>query len=203
MALPATAAEVVVPRRADRPATPSLRLVPPLATRPAGRAGEVCALLGPTVYRRCLKLLRDREAARDATQEVFLRLVRDEPRLDDRADLTPWLLRVATNHCLNLLRDGKQHAEVPLDEVPEGAAPGPGDRIDALLVQRLVARFDLVTQHIALAVLVEEQEQGLVAETLGLSRRSMSRKLERFLDRARRELVLSGDVPAWAQRTVS
>ncbi len=28
--------------------------------------------LGPVVSRRCLRLLRDREAARDATQEVFV-----------------------------------------------------------------------------------------------------------------------------------
>jgi len=36
------------------------------------------------VYRRCLRLLKDHEAARDATQEVFMKLVRDMLRVSRR-----------------------------------------------------------------------------------------------------------------------
>ena len=45
------------------------------------RAAELYRQWGPAVYRRCLKLLRDPEAARDATQEVFVKLVRDLEKL--------------------------------------------------------------------------------------------------------------------------
>ena len=45
-----------------------------------------------------VKLLRDPEAAKDAAQDVFVRLVRDMDRLEDARAL-PWIYRVATNHC--------------------------------------------------------------------------------------------------------
>src|SRR5512133_2741664 len=49
----------------------------------AERAAELYRTFGPAVYRRCLKLLRDREAARDATQEVFVKLLADPERFDE------------------------------------------------------------------------------------------------------------------------
>jgi len=36
-----------------------------------GKSAELYRTWGPAIYRRCLRLLRDTEAARDATQEVF------------------------------------------------------------------------------------------------------------------------------------
>ena len=63
---------------------------------------------GPAVYRRCLRLLRDSEAARDATQEVFVKLLRDIEKLAARDTALPWIYRVATNHCLNLRRDARR-----------------------------------------------------------------------------------------------
>ena len=45
--------------------------------------------LGPVVYPRCLRLLGDRAAAEDATQEVFVKLLRDMDRLKDRGPSFP------------------------------------------------------------------------------------------------------------------
>src|SRR5512143_3873274 len=63
---------------------------------------------GPAVYRRCLRLLRDRDAAQDATQEVFVKLVSNMGRLEGRGEVLPWIYRVATNHCLNLGRNTRR-----------------------------------------------------------------------------------------------
>jgi len=54
-----------------------------------GKAGELYKEYGPVIYRRCLRLLKDPEAARDATQEVFMKLVRDIRKLEDRATVLP------------------------------------------------------------------------------------------------------------------
>jgi len=199
----ATPAPLPVGRQAPIAPTTRLYVVPPPGAPalplPEGRTAALYRLHGPMVYRRCLRLLKSPEAAGDATQEVFLRLVRDEARLFDREDLIPWLYRVATNHCLNLRRDARHHGETALDLAPESTT-GRGDGLDAIVVQRLLARFDAVTQAIAVAILVDEQEHEEVASALGLSRRTMARKLDRFLELARRQLVLSGDAAAAPER---
>jgi len=161
--------------------------------RQARRVDELYPLHGPVIYRRCMRLLRNPDAARDATQEVFLRLVRAAPHVLDREDLAPWLYRVATNHCLNLRRDARHHGETALEDAPELTSDRSGDQLDGIMVKALLARFDAVTQLIAVAVLVDEREHEEVSASLGLSRRTMARKLDRFLELARRHLVVSGD----------
>ena len=62
---------------------------------------------GPMVMRRCRQLLRDEDQALDATQDVFVRLIerRDHLRADYPSSL---LYRIATNICLNRIRDAKK-----------------------------------------------------------------------------------------------
>ena len=151
---------------------------------------EVAALYqkyGPAVYRRCYTLLRDREAARDATQEVFGRLLRDQERLAGRDDVLPWIWRVATNYCLNVRRNARRHGEEELPpEIPVNDLV-PADQVpDRQLAQQVLARFDAETQAVAVGVLVDGMEHQEVADVLGISRRTVMRKLDRFLENARK-----------------
>jgi RNA polymerase sigma-70 factor, ECF subfamily len=59
---------------------------------------------GPMVLRRCHSILLDRDAAHDAMQEVFIRIIthREAARADT---LSSYLYRIATNICLNMIRD--------------------------------------------------------------------------------------------------
>jgi RNA polymerase sigma-70 factor (ECF subfamily) len=150
---------------------------------------------GPVVYRRCMRLLGDREQAQDATQEVFVKLLREEKLTGDGAEILPWIYRVATRHCLNLRRQArsgrwKLDESGDLDVVADAAAPYPERR----LAQQVLARFDATTQAVAVGVLVDGMEREEVAGALGLSRRTVHRKLTRFLEGARR--LLLGEEPS-------
>ncbi len=159
---------------------------------PREQAARLYREHGPAVYRRCLRLLRDKEAARDATQEVFVKLVRDMERLEDRETAVPWIYRVATNHCLNLRRDAARRGEEDLEPELEVCARAPQDLYpDRQLVQQVLSRFDETTQAVAVGVFVDGMEHEEVAEALGISRRTVSRKLGRFLGNARKHLARS------------
>jgi RNA polymerase sigma-70 factor (ECF subfamily) len=59
---------------------------------------------GPMVLRRCRQMLGDPDAAEDATQAVFVKVF--EKRHTLRAEYPSSLLwRIATNHCLNAIRE--------------------------------------------------------------------------------------------------
>lgn len=65
---------------------------------------------GPLVLRRCRRLLRDEQRALDATQDVFVELLRREASLRDTAP-SALLQRIATNLCLNRLRSERRRPE--------------------------------------------------------------------------------------------
>jgi len=59
------------------------------------------------VFRFCYHYLRDIEMAKDAVQEVFLRLYIARDRYNSEKRLKPWLLCIARNLCLNELKRQK------------------------------------------------------------------------------------------------
>jgi RNA polymerase sigma-70 factor, ECF subfamily len=56
------------------------------------------------IYNLCARILGDREEAKDVTQDVLLKAFASPPAATDDVRLRPWLFRVATNTCLNLIR---------------------------------------------------------------------------------------------------
>jgi RNA polymerase sigma-70 factor (ECF subfamily) len=69
------------------------------------------------VLRTAQRLLMNIEDAKDAAQEVFLRLHRNLPRIREDKDLAPWLYRMTVNICLDAKRRSKPN--VPIDQTRE------------------------------------------------------------------------------------
>ena len=68
------------------------------------------------VFGICLRMLRDREAALDATQETFITVLRKADRFAGRSAFSTWLYRVAMNTCYDALRRRKRRPEAQLPE---------------------------------------------------------------------------------------
>jgi RNA polymerase sigma-70 factor (ECF subfamily) len=155
------------------------------------KAAELYRTYGPAVFRRCLKLLRNRDAAQDATQEVFVKLVRDIAKLDDPAIVLPWIYRVATNHCLNVIRNRGRHGEAELGDFEIADAGAAVSFPDRHLASSILSRFDEGTRAVAVGVLVDGMGHEELAGALGVSRKTVERRLARFLERAR--TLVTGD----------
>ncbi len=90
----------------------------------AGDEEAFAELVDP--YRRelqlhCYRILGSLQDAEDQLQETLLAAWRGLERFEERASLRAWLYRIATNRCLNALRDrGRRPQEVPgMVEPPE------------------------------------------------------------------------------------
>lgn len=82
--------------------------------------GRLVDLHKRAVFGLCVRLLRDPEEARDAAQEAFARAYAALGGYDAAQPFSPWLLRIARNHCLDVLRRRLPQAQrVELDEQPE------------------------------------------------------------------------------------
>ena len=67
------------------------------------------------VLRRCRQLLRDEEEALDVCQDVFVQLLRRQDVLDIRFP-SSLIYRIATNLCLNRIRDRQRWPDLVEDE---------------------------------------------------------------------------------------
>lgn len=145
----------------------------------------------------CRRLLGDREAARDAVQEVFLKTFRKAGDFEPRAQVSTWLYRIAVNHCLNVLRrrrivrflpwgGGEDHG----DEEAAGFDP-PDLRADPEVTVEARRRWQSVRRAVATlppgqrAVLVLVRFEGLAykeaADVLGITVGAVESRLVRAL----------------------
>src|SRR4051794_38631577 len=95
---------------------------------------------GPFIYARCVRLLDDRAAAEDATQETFMRVHRHLRKAPDTNEALGWIYRIATNYCLNEIRNRKLRPQ-PASDGPASVEPA-GEHLEAVLANRdAVARL--------------------------------------------------------------
>jgi RNA polymerase sigma-70 factor (ECF subfamily) len=164
----------------------------PLAVREDRRAGlleELYRRHAAAVLARCRYLLREEEAARDAAQDVFVRALRALPELEAAASPTAFLLRAATNHCLNVLRASRaawrdEVARLARDRREQGIEPDSRE-----LVRALLGAASQEAQEIAVLYFVDELTQAEIAAETGRSLPTVRKRLREFLAAARGALV--------------
>jgi RNA polymerase sigma factor (sigma-70 family) len=131
-----------------------------------------------SVWRRARRMLAHDDAARDVTQEVFLRALGIDAK--DAFETSPiaWLYRVTTNLCLNRLRDAKRRTEI-LSECPLAETQA-RDADTQILVRRILERVPEELQDIAVYYYVDDLSHDEIANILGVSRRTVGNRLATF-----------------------
>jgi RNA polymerase sigma-70 factor (ECF subfamily) len=157
--------------------------------RGAGLLEELYRRHAAAVLARCRYLLRDGEAARDAAQDVFVRALRALPELREASSPTTWLLRIATHHCLNVLRASRAAwrddlARLARDRRERGIEPDARE-----LVRALLSSAPAEAQEIAVLYFVDELTQVEIAEATGRSLPTVRKRLREFLGAARGALA--------------
>lgn len=104
--------------------------------------------------------------ADDCFQETFLSALRAYPDLRDASNLRGWLLTIATRKALDHWR-GERRRPLPVEEVPERAAPESADGDPELW--RAVRTLPPMQRAAVIHRYVLDLSYAQVAETLGIS----------------------------------
>lgn len=146
---------------------------------------------GGSVYGRCQYLLKDAAKAEDAMQDVFAKAIENWGGFRAEASPLTWLMKIATHHCLNLLRAERAgwRGRFERDErAKESATQGPHVLEMRDLVTKMLGRFDLETQAVAVHYHVDEMTLEEVAALIGRSVPTVRKRLDEFASTCGKEL---------------
>jgi RNA polymerase sigma-70 factor (ECF subfamily) len=149
---------------------------------PAGDPQAAYRAYGPALVRKAQRLLRNRDDAVDIVHALFVELL---PRWNANVDL-PYLYRAVTNRCLNAIRDRDTRARL-LARRGEAAAPLSRVRLEDEvvglgLIAALADRLDEGHLEVLVARFVDDMTQDEIAAHLGVSRKTVGKRLDRIRD---------------------
>jgi len=152
----------------------------------AGRAEEAFERLVPGYRRRVFGLaysvLRDRAAAEDLAQEVFVKLWQALPRYDGRARLSTWIYAITRNAAISALRGRRRSVSMSdpavFEEVESREAAPDRDDDDAALWRKVDALPDKQRQAVILYY-QDERPVDEVAEMMGIPVNTVKTHLHR------------------------
>jgi RNA polymerase sigma-70 factor, ECF subfamily len=136
---------------------------------------------GAVVYRRALRLLANHQDAEEATQEVFVRVLRTEAGYSGKGELIGWLYRITTHYCLNRIRDRRRRQDLfQLHVAPGLCTSASSSPADMVMMRWLLGRADERQAQAAVYVYVDGMSYEEAAPLLGVSKRTVGNLLERF-----------------------
>ncbi len=148
------------------------------------------------VYDKCRHMLSSQAEAEDAVQETYVRaykLLLEQRSSRGNSELA-WLYRIATYICLHALRSRRQKSETPLSPNGTGGGETQRDDQDRRLdlrrdFERILVELDERGQEIFVAFYLDGIPQGDIADSMGISRRAvvkrlsaLRKKIDRFID---------------------
>lgn len=152
------------------------------------------------VFGLCLRLLGRADQAEDAAQEVFVRAYRALDTYDASAPFAPWVLRIASNYCVDLLRK-RSGSVVSFDEedadsvVIDDETPTPFDTIarsqTGAHVRCAIAALPEKYRLPVVLAYYSESSYDEIAATLGITRTHVGVLLLRAKHTLRRTLTES------------
>jgi RNA polymerase sigma-70 factor (ECF subfamily) len=141
----------------------------------ANRRDEAVAALLPGFRRRVFGLaysyLRNRDAAEDVTQEVFIKVWRALPSFDGRASISTWIYTITRNASLSALRSRRAHASLSDPEVMAeadvaGEVVSQEAALDRAALMRLVNQLPPKQRQVVILFYMQEQSHEEVAAML-------------------------------------
>ena len=133
--------------------------------------------------------LRDRSAAEDLAQDVFLQLYENLSQLEGPAHVKFWLRRVTANRCIDRLR---RRVETSLPDVDGLEAASVATGRDVLLeecLRRCVERLPARPRMVVILKYQEDLDPGEIAATLNMPVNTVKSHLRRSLAVLRRYLM--------------
>lgn len=148
-------------------------------------------LHGPFVIRRCKTILKNNSDADDATQEVFIRIIKNIETFKNESNPTTWIYRIATNVCIDIIRKKSSQPIQTLAFEIVDTIEHPSPRADIIALSRqeidwIFSHLDPQSLQILVHTFLDEMSQEEIAQVIGISRKTVWTKLDKLKSKLER-----------------
>src|SRR6478672_988948 len=159
-------------------------------------ASEIYDRYSARIYNFAFRFLKNSEAAEDATQEVFVKMMKHAKQFQGDAKLSTWLFSITANWCRDYLRKADNKAKEAEDVLVTLASPnelGPERNLEVKEDERRVQRaLNALTPEQREAILLSRY-QGLsyaeIAQIAGCSEGAVKTRVFRAMETLKKALT--------------
>ncbi len=149
-------------------------------------------LYADRIYGLCYYMTEDPEAAKDLTQETFLRAWKGLKKFRGESSAYTWLYKIALNRCRSYLKKRSREKKVYIEDLREtGWEPSvdpPQDPPEAVSVRAALRELPPEYREVLLLYYWEEMTYEEIAEALGVPMGTVKSRLHRAKEALRRVL---------------
>ena len=160
-------------------------------------ASEIFDRYSSRIYNFAYRFLRNAEAAEDAMQDVFMKMLKRAHQYNGESKLSTWLFSITANHCVDFLRKienkvNKETVDV-LYEVPAPDSDSPDKRMEQEDAEKQVEELlGILTPDQRQAILLARY-QGMsyaeIAQVVGCSEGAVKTRIFRGMEAMKRSLL--------------
>lgn len=149
------------------------------------------------VYGKCLSILRNEDEARDAVQDIFVKIMLNLVNFGEKSQFSTWVYSITYNFCIDLIRKRKKEKtlfsediekapDVPEDDVPDEFML----EMDVKYLKRVLEELPTGDRMILLMKYQDDLSIKEIAETIDKTESAVKMKIKRAKHKAQ-ELYLS------------
>ena len=155
---------------------------------------ELMRQYGNAVLRTAYAYVKDRDAAEDLFQEVFIKAYYNMDRLRGDCSIKSWLIRITINVCKDYLKSSYQQKVVPMMEFEEDAIISDTDFEEVensdrnAMIRRTVETLPDAYREVVMSVYFNEMSVAETAAALGIAEGTVKSRLSRARDMLKNKL---------------
>lgn len=131
------------------------------------------------IYTYCYCILKNREEAKDAVQEIFIKAYQEIERYENRLSFSAWLYKIAYHHCLDQIRKQSRWQKV-VSLYMELQTRSHFRLNQYTLVDELLSSLNREERNILLLKVVEQYTFEEMAEIMSCNSTTLRKKFERL-----------------------
>lgn len=119
------------------------------------------------VYSKCISLLREEALAKDATQEIFIKIFLNLSKFGAQSKFSTWVYSITYNYCIDLIRKNKKTSSIFSDEMdnpPDIVDDVPDEALLTMEINRLKNVLDHLPVGDRAILLMKYQEDMQIKE---------------------------------------